>query len=162
VRGSLADYTLPAGDHQGVTLSAPARCDDTYHIDGHYITMRGHGFKALGIGTSGCRRADGSIATDGGATDGGATDSGAACQRIEWDVFRWEIARDLGNPTWLGTGMGIGCSGVKPAGCLYYFSLRDWAHANRVILTIMDYMRQLDLGACVTVIVSGQQASCAH
>lgn len=149
VRGSASQFTLEPGDHQGVTLAAPASCKDDIYIDGHFIALEGSGTARIGYGL------------DGGCTPG-ATDGGAGCSLVDWNTFISDVTQALPNVDGLSHGLGLACKYVQSLGCIHFFALRDWADADTVVLKVMEKIRQFDLGQCVGVVVSGQAVACAH
>jgi hypothetical protein len=154
VEGSQSSYTLKPGSYQGVTLDSPVVCTDSFYIDGTFIALHGQGTRKFGFGVdSGCAHRPGS------GSDGGG---GGGCSVVDWGTFTQQVSLALPSIDNFGGGLGNVCGISQPAGCMFFFSLRDWSQVNTVATTLLSKIAEWELGICVGVFVSGQAATCAH
>jgi hypothetical protein len=137
VQGLPSSYTLTAGEYP-----------DSIYVDGSLIVLVGRGGRKLASGL------DGTCAHQAGPVDGGG------CPTADWNTFSSEVKEGYPDLPSLGFGLGQACGTAMPAGCVHFFTIRDWGATNAVVQTLLNKIRDWDLGVCIGVIVSGQAVMC--
>ncbi|MBN2494961.1 MAG: hypothetical protein JXR96_10255 [Deltaproteobacteria bacterium] len=147
MQGSRADFTTPAGEHDGVYLHEPVLCEGGRYREGHLIALEGLGESLWNIRSNvlgGCPSED-----DSDCWVESAFLESTALVEMEAAGIWAERVRDE-----------YGCFLQVEADELSRIYMFDWRQADAAVSILMRHMRQLDLGEWVVLAVGPDRPYC--